>query len=394
MVIIEPREKTWVILGRDLKYLEDGPLYTGRKEIVPALEVEAGTPDSALVDKRAPGVHGVHQTKSLRMLFGWIGGWLERTWSKRHSLMPQSEVTKKAVTIGIVTVLPEEYAAIECQLDDRFEYVAKDGRKNNAYLVGTMPAFGDEVHTVAASMTAMGNNSAAIRASALINDFPNLREVIMVGIAGAVPNPEDLETHVRLGDIVVSGEQGVIQYDFTKDSGDAKVEERHKPRPPSAELIRAHRRLEAEYIRGNRPWMDEFKRAPPTMRDSRPAEESDQLADSNNPLSFLDHPLDKARYPDEPRVFMGAIGAANKLLKDAKQRDQLRDKFGIRAIEMESSGVSDASDEYDIAYFTIRGTCDYCDINKNDDWHVYAATIAGAYCRALLLKTPSYRRLV
>jgi nucleoside phosphorylase len=328
------------------------------------------------------------------MLFGWIGGWLERTWSKRHSLMPQSEVTKKAVTIGIVTVLPEEYAAIECQLDDRFEYVAKDGRKNNAYLVGTMPAFGDEVHTVAASMTAMGNNSAAIRASALINDFPNLREVIMVGIAGAVPNPEDLETHVRLGDIVVSGEQGVIQYDFTKDSGDAKVEERHKPRPPSAELIRAHRRLEAEYIRGNRPWMDEFKRAPPTMRDSRPAEESDQLADSNNPLSFLDHPLDKARYPDEPRVFMGAIGAANKLLKDAKQRDQLRDKFGIRAIEMESSGVSDASDEYDIAYFTIRGTCDYCDINKNDDWHVYAATIAGAYCRALLLKTPSYRRLV
>ena len=91
---------------------------------------------------------------------------------------------------------------------------------------------------------------------------------------------------------------------------------------------------------------------------------------------------------------MGAIGAANSLPKNAKQRDHLRNKFGIRAIEMESSGISDAADEYDLAYFVIRGTCDYCDEYKNDEWHKYAAAIAAACFRALLGKTPAYGKIV
>lgn len=384
----------WEISRRDLKYLEDGPLYIGRKEIVPPLATEDAKPDSALVDEQGPDIQNGNGAKRQREVFERISGWLKRIWRKRHRLTPRSEATKKAVTIGIVTVLPEEYAAIKCQLDNQLEYVATDGRKNNSYLLGTMPAFGNDLHTVAAAMTAMGNNPAAIRASALLNDFPNLQKIIMVGIAGAAPNPDDIETHVRLGDVVVSGDQGVIQYDFIKDSGDAKIEDRHKPRAPSAELIRAYHQLVAEYICGNRPWMDEIKRAPPALRDSRPAAKFDKLADSNDPSKFLDHPSDKTRYPDEPKIFMGTIGAANKHLKDAKQRDQLRDKYGIRAIEMESSGISDAADEYDIPYFTIRGTCDYCDANKNDDWHVYAATVAGAYCRALLRKTPACRQFI
>ena len=38
----------------------------------------------------------------------------------------------------------------------------------------------------------------------------------MCGIAGGIPHPAKLDDHVRLGDIVVSGIKGVVQYDFIK----------------------------------------------------------------------------------------------------------------------------------------------------------------------------------
>ena len=40
----------------------------------------------------------------------------------------------------------------------------------------------------------------------------------MVGIAGGIPYPEKPSEHVRLGDIVVSDQRGVIQYDFDKET--------------------------------------------------------------------------------------------------------------------------------------------------------------------------------
>lgn len=33
----------------------------------------------------------------------------------------------------------------------------------------------------------------------------------------------------------------------------------------------------------------------------------------------------------------------------------------------------------------IRGTCDYSDSHKNDNWHKYAALTAAAYARELLI---------
>jgi len=38
----------------------------------------------------------------------------------------------------------------------------------------------------------------------------------MCGIAGGIPSPERPSEHVRLGDVVVSSQKGVVQYDFVK----------------------------------------------------------------------------------------------------------------------------------------------------------------------------------
>jgi hypothetical protein len=72
------------------------------------------------------------------------------------------------------------------------------------------------------------------------------------------------------------------------------------------------------------------------------------------------------------------------LLKDPVWRDRLRDAHGVKAVEMEASGIADATWVHGVGYLVVRGICDYCDKNKNDDWHMYAAVVAAAYVRALL----------
>src|SRR5207245_8710760 len=47
-------------------------------------------------------------------------------------------------------------------------------------------------------------------------------------------------------------------------------------------------------------------------------------------------------------------------------------------------GVADAAWVAQIGYLVVRGTCDYCNSRKNDDWHKYAALIAAAYARIVV----------
>jgi nucleoside phosphorylase len=68
--------------------------------------------------------------------------------------------------------------------------------------------------------------------------------------------------------------------------------------------------------------------------------------------------------------------------------DQLRDKFKVKAIEMEASGIANATWNREVGYLVVRGICDYCDSHKNDDWQQYAAVVAAAYTRALIESMP------
>jgi hypothetical protein len=58
-----------------------------------------------------------------------------------------------------------------------------------------------------------------------------------------------------------------------------------------------------------------------------------------------------------------------------------RDFKGAICFEMEAAGIMDQ-----IPCLVVRGICDYADSHKQDDWHYYAAAVAAAYCKALLLK--------
>ncbi|NET56796.1 MAG: 5'-methylthioadenosine/S-adenosylhomocysteine nucleosidase [Symploca sp. SIO2E6] len=278
------------------------------------------------------------------------------------STLSMSECSERKPNIGIITALPQEYAAVKQILENTQEksFPGKGGSRR--YLLGDVPTNDEGKHTVALCLAAKGNNRAAIRASVLLEHFPNLESIIMVGIAGGIPYPEKPNEHVRLGDIVISNDRGVIQYDFGKETITENIN-RHPPRPPSASLIEGVRLLKVDEITGDKPW-----------------------------LKFIEQALlgeDPKRKNGEPRVFLSPIASANIVLQNPIKRDQLRDKFGVKAVEMEGSGIADATWNYEIGYLVVRGICDYCDSNKNDDWHSYAAAVAAAYTRALLESIPA-----
>ncbi|KAI6253673.1 hypothetical protein MCOR19_009777 [Pyricularia oryzae] len=84
------------------------------------------------------------------------------------------------------------------------------------------------------------------------------------------------------------------------------------------------------------------------------------------------------------RVWYGRIGFGEKLVKDARKRDQLRDEYDFIGFEMEAAGTMNR-----IPVGVIRGVCDYGDLHKNKRWQPYAAAMAAAYAKAVLAAIPA-----
>lgn len=288
-------------------------------------------------------------------------------------------------TIGIITALSIEYLAMKTILDNSYE---KTIPKIGKCLLGVIKSKEIGNHYLILAEAGMGNNRSSICAEKIQQHFPSIDTVIMVGIAGATPCPEKPEAHVRLGDIVVSGSHGIVQYDFVKKTTKGPVY-RHPPRPPKSSLLNAANTLKREEEEGKFPWNEHIsvginKRGKEWQR---PSQQTDKLFDYYT-SKIIKHPNDKNRRKGEPKIFIGTIASGNTLLKDPMTRDKLRDDLSAKAVEMEASGIADSSWINEISYFAIRGTCDYCDENKNDTWQKYASIISAGYTKALLESIP------
>jgi nucleoside phosphorylase len=290
--------------------------------------------------------------------------------------------TLQRFSTGVVTALPVEMAALEACFDDLQE-IEMRGVK---YKVASAPIRGSNSRRTLAIIKRAndaGNNMAAVCAANMLNAFPNIEDVIMVGIAGGVPYPENAEKHVRLGDIVVSDLQGITQYDYGKQYKNY-FEEKQRGRPPSPKLIDNVNELFTLELKGERPWEHHIEELQLRLEWERPSNEFDLLFRSDEGSNLIPHPVDSSRQEGKPRVFRGKIGSANLVLKSGEHRKRIREKHGVIAVEMESSGIADATWSHRAGYLVIRGICDYSDGHKNDKWHKYASLVAAAYCRAIL----------
>src|SRR5215472_13209198 len=131
-------------------------------------------------------------------------------------------------TFGIVTALPEEFTAMRAMIDDASRRYDADDRAD--YILGTIPSVDPDIpHQVVLTMLGeIGNDAAAGACANLVRSFRSVRCVLMVGIAAGVPNLQDPDRHVRLGDVVVAT-RGIVEYDSVRDRADGPVPRRAFP---------------------------------------------------------------------------------------------------------------------------------------------------------------------
>jgi nucleoside phosphorylase len=289
---------------------------------------------------------------------------------------------------GIVTALPKEFAAVCAMLDDIKDYAIPDDP--NDYAIGTAPSCdkGQKHIIVVTLLKGWGNNLASATVTNFIRSFLNVQDILMVGIACGIPNPAKPDKHVRLGDVVVSNKEGVIQYDNVK-LAQGVISVRDSSSSPSALMLGKVNVLEAKRLQGQRPWEAYIERGKSLEGFVRPGPETDELCSTEEPVRKIEHPADEARREGYPKIHYGRIGSATTLLKDPVFRDALRDQFNIIAVEMEGSGIADGTWIHSRNYMLVRGICDYGDMSKTDLWQGYASVVAAAYARALLETIPA-----
>lgn len=294
-------------------------------------------------------------------------------------------------TIACICARKIEWESVLCMLDAIHE--SPFTLRDNAYTFGRIHSH----NVVVANIMDSADTSAATTLTWLMNDLPSIRFALLVGIGGGVPGDKE-ENDVRLGDVVVSqpanGFGGVVQLASPKNGQIERIG--HLNEPPSIlrtaiEKIQAkHRSVESQisrYVAGM------TQRSPKRLSQySFPGREHDQLflpwyphvsgptcdhCDVSQTVSR------NARSKNDPEVHYGTIGSGNFVVKDPTVRDALKRDMNILCIEMDAAGLMNT-----FPCLIIRGICDYADSHKNQRWQPYAAAVAAAYMKELLMVIP------
>lgn len=236
-----------------------------------------------------------------------------------------------------------------------------------------------------------GTGSAAALASQVKKFFPNLWFGLLVGVAAGLPrhagsSPRD----IRLGDVLVAlpegDSAGLVAYDLGKETAqDGFQLLRFGYILATTEVVVRSAissiKLEAPNdVDLFLPYYNDIKdneHATSTFAD--PGQGLDKLyeLDEHGVETEVDRPPRLAAR--RTRVWYGPISSGEKLMKNARKRNELRDRHNVIGLEMEAAGTMNR-----IPVGVIRGVCDYGDKHKNKEWQPYAAAMAAAYAKAVL----------
>ncbi|KAF3937177.1 hypothetical protein ABW19_dt0201810 [Dactylella cylindrospora] len=308
-------------------------------------------------------------------------------------------------TVGWICALPLELGASCAVLDVVHaepifgDYQSQD---ENAYVRGSIGG-----HNIVMACLPKGqyaNVAAAIVARDMNASFRGLRFCFMVGIGGGVPDKKTGIDSIRLGDVVVGTPEldlpGVVKVDLVKKEANSERRVGVLNAPPHL-LLTIISRLQAseKVFKGSlQKWIDQVFTKHPTLTGDygRPPEGSDILykteySHNGDPGTSCDN-CDKSntvsrdpRKDSIPAVHYGIIATGDAVIKNAAKREQLREKYNAKCVEMEAAGVLTA---IKVGCLVIRGICDYSDTHKNKGWQGYAALTAAAYAKELLQSVP------
>jgi nucleoside phosphorylase/tetratricopeptide (TPR) repeat protein len=256
------------------------------------------------------------------------------------------------VDFAIITALEKEAKAVVTRLEN-YSIQRFEDRDIRTYHCGTVPIQGtDRVYHVVVLLPSMGEISAANAATDAITLW-NPRFVLMVGIAGGIPQ-DDLD----LGDVVVADQ--VVGYEYGKvtdhESKPYEIKPRDRVYPASALLLDRVRNF----------WDESW-----TQQVNAPRPDNATRAVS--------------------KLFIGPIASGNKVIASTEFRQKLTTRWPkLIAVEMEAEGIFAAVfDRPQIrGTLVIRGISDMADERKSDDWQEYAADAAAAFAVGFLKSGP------
>ncbi|KAM0348506.1 hypothetical protein ACHAP4_010861 [Fusarium culmorum] len=298
----------------------------------------------------------------------------------------------KHYKIAWIAPLEIEAKAAMCLLDEehhgRFpvsrgdDYVFQAGAMGgHNIIIATLPA-GHKNDT----------GSAAALASQVKKFFPNLWFGLLVGVAAGLPNLSSVPVRdIRLGDVLVSlavgDSAGLVPYDLGKEMEDGFQTLGHSLAMTETIVLSAIGSIKLRAPNETNLFLPYYEKisdcehATGTFAD--PGQGNDILFDDNGDDKIVERPQRSKSNHQRARVWYGPIGSGEKLVKSAKKRDELRDRYGIIGLEKSAAGIMNR-----IPVGIIRGVCDYGDRHNNKSWQPYAAAMAASYARALLDEVP------
>lgn len=314
--------------------------------------------------------------------------------SERDEMANRKTLSHHEYTVGWICAIDTELVAAMAMLDERHNSLTNHLRDSNIYVLGQI----GEHNIVITCLPERGTVKAAEVATMMLSSFPLIRFGLMVGIGGAIPNQS---IDIRLGDIVISRPEGtdpgVIQYDTGKEIQGKSFQRKGILTKPPVLLLNAAKYLESEYGLEKQLVKDlnnGFMKWFPDWASERlyPGAEFDNLfaAEYGHISGSTCDTCDKSKMVVRnqrkniyPFIHYGNIASGNKVIKDAKVRDELGRNENVICFEMEAAGLMDS-----LRCLVIRGISDYSDTHKNDRWQPYAAGVAAAYAKRLLYILP------
>ncbi|KAI9659868.1 MAG: hypothetical protein M1821_001220 [Bathelium mastoideum] len=298
--------------------------------------------------------------------------------------------------VGVICALDHELAAAKAILDEFYDHTtAPDILDTNTYILGRIHKHNVVITCLPAGV--YGTNSAARVVRDMARTFTGLRFGLMVGIGGGIPNlSKGLD--IRLGDVVISQPDqtygGVVQYDFGKKLGNEQFERKGILKPPPTLLLSALGLLKADHHLNDSQVpeiLTKIHQQHPSLtkkgfgllgweKDTLYCSSCDGST-SGSCKFCTDGKIERdIRESQDPAFWYGTIASRNGLIRNAIMRDRLGHELGALCVEMEAAGLMN-----DFPCIVIRGICDYADSHKNDTWQKYAALVAAAYAKELLL---------
>lgn len=299
------------------------------------------------------------------------------------------------ITVAIFCALAYESAAVKYTLDKELECRPKTiGPKKYVYFFGLI----GEHKIVIAQPSQMGTVKAAQCAATVSQQFPNVRFALLIGIGAGIPSSctGGSKRDIRLGDIAVSipqdGHPGVVEYDYGKYKADGTFVLKGSLNKPHPILISADSALQVDEIMNKNQLRKTLKKIIEKPNYARPAsddilfDETFRHIEGDGCTECLKYAHKRVIVRDikraQPVVHRGLIMSGSGVVKNPEDRLRLtRGHTDAICFEMEAAGIVD-----EIPCLVVRGICDYADTHKQDGWHYYAAAVAAAYGKALLLK--------